>query len=92
MSKRLSRAQREAIIIDFLNGKDTPGYHVIEGTNGKFTVRSIKEEPKLQFEIEHKAKDLVEEEDINEKEFEHSETNLTKAKQSMSEANKLLSL
>lgn len=45
-TKRLTRAQREAIIIDYINGKDTPGYKVIENANGKFTVKTLKEEPK----------------------------------------------
>lgn len=64
MSKRLTRAQREAIIIDFINGKDTPGYKVIENTNGKFTVKTLKEEAKP---IETpKPKIELEEEDIDE--------------------------
>ena len=58
MSKRLTRSQREAIIIDFINGKETPGYNVIENSNGKFIVKAI---PKP---IERKIE--LEEEDINE--------------------------
>ena len=59
MSQRLSRSQRESIIIDYINGKETPGYKVIENSNGKFIVKHIEEE-KRKFEIE--------EEDINESE------------------------
>ena len=62
-SKRLTRAQREAIIIDYINGKETPGYKVIEGSNGKFTVRTIKEVPKP---VETKPVFEIEEEDANE--------------------------
>ena len=61
-SKRLTRAQREAIIIDYINGKETPGYKVIENANGKFTVRTIKEIPKP---IETKPVFEIEEEDAN---------------------------
>ena len=61
-SKRLTRAQREAIIIDYINGKETPGYKVIENANGKFTVRTIKEAPKP---IETKPVFEIEEEDAN---------------------------
>ena len=42
-TKRLTRSQREDIIINHINGKDTPGYKVIENANGKFTVKVIKE-------------------------------------------------
>ena len=64
MSKRLSRAQREAIIIDYLNKKETPGYEVKENSNGKFLVKALPqpkiETPPPQPKIE------IEEEDINE--------------------------
>ena len=64
MSKRLTRAQRESIIIDFINGKETPGYKVIENVNGKFTVRALKEDPKP-VEVEPKPKFEIEEEEID---------------------------
>ena len=67
MSQRLSRSQRESIIIDYLNGKETPGYKVIENVNGKFTVKHIKE-AKNEAKIEAKPKFEIEEEDINERE------------------------
>ena len=76
MSKRLSRAQREQIIINYLNHKETPGYEVKENSNGKFIVRAIKEKELEQSEKEleqSKLRDLVEEEEVNEKEFERSE-------------------
>ena len=56
MSKRLTRAQRETIIIDFINGKETPGYEVKENSNGKFTVKAKPAKIKIE----------VEEEDVNE--------------------------
>ena len=69
MSQRLSRSQRESIIIDYLNGKETPGYKVTENANGKFTVKHIKEIPKP-IESEVKPKFEIEEEDTNESESE----------------------
>ena len=68
MSKRLTRAQRESIIIDFINHKETPGYQVIENTNGKFIVRALKEEPKPV-----KPKIEIEEEEVNEQQDEDEE-------------------
>ena len=69
MSQRLSRSQRESIIIDYLNGKETPGYKVTENANGKFTVKRIKEVPNP-IESEAKPKFEIEEEDANESESE----------------------
>ena len=69
MSKRLSRSQRESIIIDYLNHKETPGYNVIENSNGKFIVRAIKEEhvePKSIKEIQLEEEELEEPEPDNE--------------------------
>ena len=71
-SKRLTRAQREAIIIDYINGKETPGYKVIENANGKFTVRTIKEDPKP---IETKPVFEIEEEDANDNANENDNKN-----------------
>ena len=62
-TKRLTRAQREAIIIDYINGKETPGYKVTENANGKFTVKTLKEPKPIE---ESKPKIELEEEDINE--------------------------
>lgn len=36
---RLSKAQREAIIFEFIKGNPTPGYEVIELSNGKYNVK-----------------------------------------------------
>ena len=66
-AKKLTRAQREAIIIDFINHKETPGYKVIENANGKFTVRAIKNEPIPK--EEQKPVFEIEEEDTNESHF-----------------------
>ena len=82
MSKRLTRAQRENIIINYLNKKETPGYQVIEGLNGKFTVRAIKEEPQP-IEQPPKPKFEIEEEEINEQEApraSHANDNIEKTK------------
>jgi len=64
MSNRLSRAQRESIIIDFINGKETPGFEVKENaSNGKFIVKRIKVDPIP--EVKNRVIE-IEEEDINE--------------------------
>ena len=39
MSARLSKQERETIIIDYLKGKPIPGYEVNECANGKFRVK-----------------------------------------------------
>ena len=69
-TKRLSKAQREDIIINHLNGKETPGYEVKENTNGKFIVKAI---PKIEAEpIKNNIE--IEEEEINDEEsFSHEE-------------------
>ena len=75
MSKRLSRAQRESIIIDFINHKETPGYQVIENTNGKFIVRALKEEPKVVKQPPKPSFEMEEEvnEEVNEQQEEDEE-------------------
>ena len=39
---RLTKSEREKIIIDFVKGKPTPGYEVIELSNGKYQVKEVK--------------------------------------------------
>ena len=63
---RLSKSEREQIIIKYLKNQETPGYQVIECKNGKYQVRA-KPEPELKFEIEE---DVPEDEDINDEETE----------------------
>ena len=53
MSTRLSRSEREKIIINHLKGISTPGYEVKECSNGKYLVKQV-------------AVVEVEEEDVNE--------------------------
>ena len=48
---RLTKSEREQIIIKYLKNQDTPGYQVIECKNGKYQVR-VKPEPELKFEVE----------------------------------------
>ena len=60
---RLTKSEREKIIIDFVKGKPTPGYEVIELSNGKYQVKEVKivveveeedqDEPELQEPVEH---------------------------------------
>ena len=73
-TKRLTRSQREDIIINHINGKDTPGYKVIENANGKFTVRVIKESKPIETP---KPKIELEEEDINEDSKDINQDNLS---------------
>ena len=68
MSKRLSKSEREQIIFNHLKGKETPGYEVIEQSNGKFTVRTIKEEPKIEIEEEENENEPENEPEIEEEE------------------------
>ena len=59
---RLTKSEREKIIIDFVKGKPTPGYEVIELSNGKYQVKEVKivveveeedqDEPELQEPVE----------------------------------------
>ena len=42
MSRKLTRAEREAIVIDHLKGKPTPGYNVIETKMGHYRVTPVK--------------------------------------------------
>ena len=59
---RLTKSEREKIIIDFVKGKPTPGYEVIELSNGKYQVKEVKivveveeedqDEPELQDPVE----------------------------------------
>ena len=53
MSTRLSRSEREKIIINYLKGISTPGYEVKECSNEKYLVKQV-------------AVVEVEEEDVNE--------------------------
>jgi hypothetical protein len=39
---RLTKSEREKIIIDFVKGKPTPGYEVVELSNGKYQVKEVK--------------------------------------------------
>ena len=39
---RLTKSEREKIIIDFVKGKPTPGYEVVELSNGKYQVKEMK--------------------------------------------------
>lgn len=62
MTKRLTRTERESIIINHFKGKDTPGYEVSKLSNGKYKITKkpieIEEEdepePKEPKEIEPK--------------------------------------
>lgn len=38
MSRRLTQSEREAIIINYFKGKETPGYEVTQLSNGKYKV------------------------------------------------------
>ena len=59
---RLTKSEREKIIIDFVKGKPTPGYEVIELSNGKYHIKEVKivveveeedqDEPELQEPVE----------------------------------------
>ena len=59
---RLTKSEREKIIIDFVKVKPTPGYEVIELSNGKYQVKEVKivveveeedqDEPELQEPVE----------------------------------------
>lgn len=54
---RLTRAEREKIILDFVKGKQTPGYEVVERPNGKYLV---KEKPiEIEEEDEEEAPEPV---------------------------------
>ena len=59
---RLTKSEREQIIIKYLKNQDTPGYQVIECKNGKYQVR-VKPEPELKFEVEEDTPEEAEEED-----------------------------
>ena len=59
---RLTKSEREQIIIKYLKNQDTPGYQVIECKNGKYQVR-VKPEPELKFEVEEDTLEEAEEED-----------------------------
>ena len=39
---RLTKSETEKIIIDFVKGKPTPGYEVVELSNGKYQVKEVK--------------------------------------------------
>ena len=62
---RLTKSEREKIIIDFVKGKPTPGYEVIELSNGKYQVKEVKivveveeedqDEPELQEPVEQES-------------------------------------
>ena len=51
---RLSKSEREQIIIKYLKNQQTPGYQVIECKNGKYQVR-VKPEPEPSFEVEEES-------------------------------------
>ena len=42
MTRKLTRAEREAIVFDHLKGKSTPGYNVIETKTGHYRVTPVK--------------------------------------------------
>ena len=58
---RLTKSEREQIIIKYLKNQETPGYQVIECKNGKYQVR-VKPEPELKFEVEEDTPEEAEEE------------------------------
>ena len=58
---RLTKSEREQIIIKYLKNQDTPGYQVIECKNGKYQVR-VKPEPELKFEVEEDSPEAEEDE------------------------------
>lgn len=59
---RLTKTERETIIIKYLKGQKTPGYEVIECNNGKYQVR----EKKLQVEVEEDEDESIDEQTIDE--------------------------
>ena len=59
---RLTKSEREQIIIKYLKNQDTPGYQVIECKNGKYQVR-VKPEPELKFEVEEDTPEEAEEDE-----------------------------
>ena len=64
---RLTKSEREQIIIKFLKNQDTPGYQVIECKNGKYQVR-VKPEPELKFEVEEDSPEDVNDDNDDEPE------------------------
>lgn len=71
---RLTKTERETIIIKYLKGQKTPGYEVIECNNGKYQVR----EKKLQVEVEEDEDESIDEQTMDEysngREYFQSET------------------
>ena len=59
---RLTKSEREQIIIKYLKNQDTPGYQVIECKNGKYQVR-VKPEPELKFEVEEDTPEAEDEDE-----------------------------
>ena len=59
---RLTKSEREQIIIKYLKNQDTPGYQVIECKNGKYQVR-VKPEPELKFEVEEDSPEAEDEDE-----------------------------
>ena len=59
---RLTKSEREQIIIKHLKNQETPGYQVIECKNGKYQVR-VKPEPELKFEVEEDSPEAEEEDE-----------------------------
>lgn len=78
MVTRLTRSERERLIFDFIKGKPTPGYEIIQQDNGKYR---IKVKP---IEIEE------EEESEKEKEIEIKESEHQKPKRVKQDVNELL--
>lgn len=67
MSRRLTQSEREAIIINYFKGKETPGYEVTQLSNGKYKVsckpieieeEDIKDEPKKESKKESKKEPI----------------------------------
>lgn len=56
MVTRLTRSERERLIFDFIKGKPTPGYEIIQQDNGKYRIKvkpiEIEEEEESEKEIE----------------------------------------
>ncbi len=62
MSSKLSRSEREKIIINYLKGVSTPGYEVKECSNGKFLVKQVPIEVEEEEVNEQPQEEIVQEE------------------------------